>query len=350
MVWKNINIANPGTSSKFGSDDFDLVADLFNGVTSGLQPVIIKSTAKFGFGDNVLFVQNVAGTFQYNIRGSAITGNRDLTLPLISSNDLLLSRTSTDNPVQNKTLDATCSVAAAVGAGTPANVNTVGQGFYKQKVGSNFEFRGINAASTKLSMVLNTVTNTVDVDIVEANLNKDNMAGGTSVVVLDREMSTLNVENTTTETTIFTHSIPGNTLGTNKLLRLTISGDYLGNSATARFITIRVKYGATTIYADATNTIVIDASRRAVLLTVLVGAANATNSQVLGGYINVSDPGGTTSGTGDVADDEIFAHTSIQGFASEDSTLAKDLTVTIQHSAAETNVSFRRQIAILELL
>lgn len=350
MSWKVVNINNPGTSIKFGADQMDLVSKLFNGITTGIPIVTIKSTAKFGFADNVLFIQNPAGTFQYNIRAAAITGNRDLNLPLTSATDTLMSRDSTDNPVKNKTLDATCSVAAAVGAGTPTNVNTAGQGLYKQKTGANFEFRGINVASAKMSVVLNSVTNTLDLDIVEGSLNKDNMAGSAGVSVLARSVTVLNIENSSAETSIFSYSVTGNMLSTNKVLRLTIIGDYLGNSATARFITLRIKYGATTLYADATNTLTIDAGRRAVYLVAIITNQNATNAQALGGHFAISDAGSATSGIGDIGDDETMVNSSLSGVASEDSTLTKTLDVTIQHSAAEANVSFRRLLGILELL
>ena len=60
---------------------------------------------------------------------------------------------------------------------TASNVNTIGTGVFKQKTGINLEFRGINAASTKLTAVLNAATNTIDLDVSEANLTLTNIGG-----------------------------------------------------------------------------------------------------------------------------------------------------------------------------
>lgn len=64
--------------------------------------------------------------------------------------------------------------AAASGTGeanTASNVGTAGVGVYKQKTGVNIELKNIAAASTRLSVVNNVATNTVDLDVNQANLS-----------------------------------------------------------------------------------------------------------------------------------------------------------------------------------
>ena len=170
------------------------------------------------------------------------------------------------------------------------------------------------------------------------------------VEILNRSVATQDVVNTVTETSIYSFSVTGNTISTNRMLRLTLICDYLNNSGVTKFITLKIKYGATTLYNDGTNTIATDTARHPIQLNILLAANNATNDQVLGGYVNLGDAGGTTSGIGDFADDEIMAHTSIGGESVEDSTAAKTLDVTITHSAADALTSFRRHVAILELV
>lgn len=70
---------------------------------------------------------------------------------------------------------------SSAGQATASNVNTLGVGVFKQKTGINFEFRGINAASTKLTAVLNATSNTVDLDVTEANLTLTNIGGTLTV-------------------------------------------------------------------------------------------------------------------------------------------------------------------------
>lgn len=60
---------------------------------------------------------------------------------------------------------------------TASNVNVGGVGIFKQKAGVDLEFRGVNAASSKVSVALEALTNEIDVDIVEANLNIGNQSG-----------------------------------------------------------------------------------------------------------------------------------------------------------------------------
>ncbi len=60
---------------------------------------------------------------------------------------------------------------------TASNVNVGGVGIFKQKAGVDLEFRGVNAASSKVSVALQALTNEIDVDVVEANLNIGNQSG-----------------------------------------------------------------------------------------------------------------------------------------------------------------------------
>lgn len=71
-------------------------------------------------------------------------------------------------------------ISAAISAGetnTASNVNVGGVGVFKQKTGVDLEFRGINAASSKITVALDAGNNEIDVDVVEANLTLNNIGG-----------------------------------------------------------------------------------------------------------------------------------------------------------------------------
>lgn len=89
--FKELNISNPGTSTKYGGDDTDLINKLFNGTVAGIPPVTIKSQNKFGFWDNILWVENQAASRRTTIRGQSNvpSTNVDLALPPITGNDTL---------------------------------------------------------------------------------------------------------------------------------------------------------------------------------------------------------------------------------------------------------------------
>ena len=73
------------------------------------------------------------------------------------------------------------TIAATGGAGgeanTASNVNVGGVGVFKQKTGVDFEFRGINAASSKVTVALDGVNNVVNLDVSEAALTLSNLGG-----------------------------------------------------------------------------------------------------------------------------------------------------------------------------
>ncbi len=70
--------------------------------------------------------------------------------------------------------DGSSFVAPAISA---SNVGTAGVGVFKQKVGGNFEFKNINAGSSKISVVDDTGDNEIDIDVVEANIDHGSISG-----------------------------------------------------------------------------------------------------------------------------------------------------------------------------
>jgi hypothetical protein len=89
--FKELNITNPGTSTKYGGDDTDLINKLFNGVVAGIPAVKVKSQNKFGFWDGIAYIRNQADTKNTTIRGQSNSPatDVDLRLPPITGNDVL---------------------------------------------------------------------------------------------------------------------------------------------------------------------------------------------------------------------------------------------------------------------
>ena len=61
---------------------------------------------------------------------------------------------------------------------TSSNVGTAGVGVFKQKTGLDFEFKKINAGSTKITITDDTGNDELDVDVAEANVDIGNLGGG----------------------------------------------------------------------------------------------------------------------------------------------------------------------------
>lgn len=169
-----------------------------------------------------------------------------------------------------------------------------------------------------------------------------------SPILLDRDMAEAEVVNTTTETTVYSYSVPGGTLGTTGILLLKFAGNWLANSGTP-LLTVRAKLGGTVIGVSnyAGVGIANDADRAAFTGEVLICANGATNSQrthltVWTGGRLPSEVGAppTVASSGSV-------HTSEHNALALDSTAAQTLAITAQWSVANVANSYRFESAVL---
>ena len=87
MSFKVVNNADAGTVTKHGGNDADRVSQLFNGSDVGIPDI----NSSFRYRSGKLAVRNPANSFSYNIVGSAITADRNLTLPLLTADDTLMT-------------------------------------------------------------------------------------------------------------------------------------------------------------------------------------------------------------------------------------------------------------------
>lgn len=167
--------------------------------------------------------------------------------------------------------------------------------------------------------------------------------------IIDRDVTTTEVVSTAAETTVYSFSVPANTLSTNKMLRLTLVGDLLNNTGAGAGFTLRVKYGSTTIGTCAVTTWNSSVNRLPWDGLTVLAANNATNAQRSTTKLH----GDTTSnaladGVGNAAAAD-YRYSGHNGIA-EDSTLAKTLAVTIQPTANSASLSIKLFVALLELL
>lgn len=143
-------------------------------------------------------------------------------------------------------------------------------------------------------------------------------------VILDRSRPNVTVTNTASETDVFTISVAGNTLGSTGRLRLTLLGGKVKNGGgTDNAMTMRVKYGSTTVATISVPGVSTDnAATRPCDLEVDLWNDNATNAQIC----HARCVAGTNDGSG--------ATIAIaRGTASEDSTASKTFKVTWQQAA-----------------
>jgi hypothetical protein len=157
--------------------------------------------------------------------------------------------------------------------------------------------------------------------------------------VLDRVSANVTVGNTTSETDLYSFSVPGGTLSTDRRLRLTLfcrnTDDFSANS------TLRLKYGATTLVTlTASGAGALTAAHTRI--TYELTGDGATNAQVAQGFYQV---GPTAGGNGALTQDWIM-----RGTSAIDSTSAQTLAVSWQWSLGSAGNSFVMESAILEVL
>lgn len=139
-------------------------------------------TANLGLTKSSVGLSNVDNTSDANKPISndtqaALDGKASTTHTHTVSLDSLSDVSTTDASngqalLYNGTSWAPGTIATGTGgeANTASNVSTAGVGVFKQKTGINLEFKGINAASNKVSIVNNATSNTIDIDVATANL------------------------------------------------------------------------------------------------------------------------------------------------------------------------------------
>ncbi len=159
--------------------------------------------------------------------------------------------------------------------------------------------------------------------------------------IFDRDLSQQNVVDTGAEVSIYSHVIPANTLGATGGVRLTLTGDRLNDTGSARFTSVKVKLGATSVFAHS-HSPSVNAARR--YWTMVIWFFNSSASaQKWGLKYNLTAPGAQKA-------QDASATLVAQGVASSSEDTTGDLTldVTVQWEAGNPSRSFRKEMAFLE--
>jgi hypothetical protein len=153
------------------------------------------------------------------------------------------------------------------------------------------------------------------------------------------DVTTVTVSGTAAETAIFTITIPGGTLGTQNGVRVTIYGTYVKNAAGS--MEIRAKYGATTVCDSGAGTIAPGASATAEQFILLVNLFGGGTTGTQKGSMQM----GASLESGNVG---LVTTNFDYGTATEDSTVDKTFTVTVQWSSNSGSLSFVKEVAVCE--
>lgn len=165
-----------------------------------------------------------------------------------------------------------------------------------------------------------------------------------TVGILDRNVTTAEIVSNASEATVYTFSVPANTLGTNRSIRLTLVADYLNNTGAPKVLNATVKYGGSVVGLLG-NSLAASATRYSVRISVDLNAFAATGTQV--GMCNmVTVPGITGGASGGSVTDDWSGNTGL----TVDSTAAQTLLVTVTLNTSSASLSFKIKTVQVELL
>jgi hypothetical protein len=249
--FKEVNIANPGTSTKYGANDTLEIMKILNGKVVANRQVRILNPWQFvdhlelkapaslpayptlatvrhlvvDPADNHLKIQKTGGTMididalianTWNAAASETLTNKTISVDLNpvnhsttnSAGELLVNngtrytRKAKGAALQILRVNAGATdleyvdPSGITGGGevnTVSNIGTAGVGIFKQKTGVNFELKKIKAASANISVTDNVGANQVDLDVNLAGITLGSLAG--TVSLTSQITSTLGVAN-----------------------------------------------------------------------------------------------------------------------------------------------------------
>lgn len=173
--------------------------------------------------------------------------------------------------------------------------------------------------------------------------------------ILNKTGSIVTVTSTVAETSIYSFSVPGNTIGSIGKLRLTLIGTVTDSSAASTTLTWRVKFGAVTLW----STVHVTGDAGGVSIgtmpfryVVEIGNKSNTADQIAVGVLEsvgliVATAAATLEGTGSSIAPGLAVK---RGASGQDTTLAQTLQVTVQWNAATASRAISMEHAVLELL
>lgn len=174
-------------------------------------------------------------------------------------------------------------------------------------------------------------------------------AGGSSPLISANAAVTITG---TGETSVFgSYSVTGGTLATNgDMMQLIIPFTY-ANSAASGTLTLRIKVGGTTLYADASVSITSSATTRVCLMVINFIRTSSTTCDAVG-YCSIGNVAGATTGLGDFATNPLTSAVALTyGFVAGAWTWANNTTLDVTFTcAAASGTTLTTSVAHLRKL
>ncbi|HVY68164.1 MAG TPA: hypothetical protein VHA30_04705, partial [Patescibacteria group bacterium] len=318
---------------------------------SGSNGYVTRWTGSSALGSGILLdngtvagVNATSSSYTFNLQADSGVSPFNIAS---SSGGSYLSVTSAGNVgIGTSTPVQPLQVAGNIGLGSAGNSRGA-LVFYNPSGSNTVSLQASTSLGSSYSLTLPTTTPTAGTALLTdaaGNLYWGSVSGGgggaTAIINYSKNLDTSNsgvtVTNTAAATTVYSYTVPANTLGTNKVLRLEIGGTLINNSGNARTVTLTLQYGGQTIVSQASGVFANNAAGGGWHATFYL-MASSTSAQV-GSFQADAQTGGSTQEWG------------ASGTGTVDSTQSQNLVVQITLGTASTALTATKDIATLELV
>ena len=164
-----------------------------------------------------------------------------------------------------------------------------------------------------------------------------------------RDVSVTEVVSTLAETSVFSGTVSGGALSTNKALRITLIGDHKNNCGGARGLKVRVKLGTTTLLLlDTGTSIGSNNARNVLMMSADISALNSASAQVASGRLTLSQDANGTDGAAHNA--SLIEVVAVHSASVEDTATDKTLAITFEHTHSDAQLSAKAFTVQVELI
>lgn len=339
-----------------------------NGAPNTIETWQLVSTSAAS-DDGVNILRPTIGTGRWYKLSSGSGGSGDFTGPSSSTNNNLVSfsgttgKTGQDSGISTDGSGGIIAQKVTVaGSGSPSLVMTNGsytftlapngsQAASVALLGPASGFAGLagwDNSSGTMTMRAATLADATNVLALTGSTSTFLRSDGTQAAptaglsVLSYQTTATGPSNTVTETTIFTNTITGGTMGTQKAYVLHLPIDIFNNSGSARTFTLKVYHGGTVIYNDASGNIAAQSAHYPAYLEMRLQNTGSASAQAFYGFFALGAADAATTGIGGIGNgaNPQFCAT-IGGTSSKDTSSAQGFGVTVTLSAADANYAIK---------
>ena len=163
------------------------------------------------------------------------------------------------------------------------------------------------------------------------------------LALVDSDMTDVSVVSTASETSIYSLTVPPNFLGTENAIRVDIAAEYTNNTGSNQTLVMKVKYGATTVWADTSVSVTTSANSRGLHWHAIFGANESATAQKITGAVGFGDGNAADTGYGPIGNTGVFYP--FGGTSAENSATKLTLDFRIKHSVSNAALDFTKHFA-----